>query len=554
MPLRIGIPPDDVKNSSNLPYDKGGINPNRKMGKKKSESQEKARQEIETNLAYGIRNRKPLLSLTALSLAREHALHKTFDTSTYIHFLWACAELSRTPDSEHAFWIYKHLRDSKVLSIDVFEKVSLVCAAKGNAYEALEVMDDYKELKYTPTEVFLSNIIIAFSRSKVSFQLIGSYIATNYKLFQTLQKEKGWRGTVHLYTEMAIAYGRWNQSELLLGILKDMMEANFEPSQHLCLSLLESSLLYSDKAVLQVIAGWLLDNFDVRLEFGSLTRLLVVACGHDSPELAQLGLQLMIKNGYKPGLNEYMSVVIACINANNARGAVGAIIAAEAAGFDPLAHSDGLATIHRLTRILSGLTRLDDMYFTLVDLMRGDNAVPKIAVCAIIRASGVVGQCDRAFATFQEVQSLFGMKHCVHTYNSLLFSLSCMKYPSTGNMLRVFQDMDDNAIKPDKESFSVLLSAIAETDEMHAFPTVVNMIKELGVRNVTARSLRRCAVMFALQGNADGTRMVQEAYAEHVDDTFPQFLEKRLEYIHNNQGLELMSGDKREKEKGIEEK
>jgi hypothetical protein len=53
----------------------------------------------------------------------------------------------------------------------------------------------------------------------------------------------------------------------------------------------------------------------------------------------------------------------------------------------------------------------------------------------VIMAAGRMGQIDRAFATFQEYEDLFGYKNSVVTFNALLFATVRSKQPS-GTPLR----------------------------------------------------------------------------------------------------------------------
>ena len=52
-------------------------------------------------------------------------------------------------------------------------------------------------------------------------------------------------------------------------------------------------------------------------------------------------------------------------------------------------------------------------------------------------ALGRLAQRDRAFATFQEFESVFHRVPVLHSYNALLFSIAYDKYPTVPRMLPV---------------------------------------------------------------------------------------------------------------------
>lgn len=69
-------------------------------------------------------------------------------------------------------------------------------------------------------------------------------------------------------------------------------------------------------------------------------------------------------------------------------------------------------------------SQVDEVYFLLVDLVRAGRPVPRIALDAIVEASGRLNFADRAFATFDEFEPLFGVKPDAHSFNALLASIA----------------------------------------------------------------------------------------------------------------------------------
>jgi hypothetical protein len=92
--------------------------------------------------------------------------------------------------------------------------------------------------------------------------------------------------------------------------------------------------------------------------------------------------------------------------------------------------------------------RLDSLYYALVELRRLDSTrkIPAIALNSVITAAGRVGHVDRAFATFQEYKSVFGLEYDVHSYNALLGACAMSKNPKVMAILAIIQDMEVRTI------------------------------------------------------------------------------------------------------------
>ena len=73
---------------------------------------------------------------------------------------------------------------------------------------------------------------------------------------------------------------------------------------------------------------------------------------------------------------------------------------------------------------------------------------------------------DRAFATFQEIGTIFDLQRDVHSYNSLLMANSCvLSYESKlTHMFSILQDMESRGIVPDALSFSILLEVRSKSN------------------------------------------------------------------------------------------
>lgn len=208
--------------------------------------------------------------------------------------------------------------------------------------------------------------------------------------------------------------------------------------------------------------------------------------------------------------------------------------------------------------------------------------IPRLALDVIIEASGRMGMIDRAFATFQEYVPLFNVVPDINSYNSLLSatSISSITFSSVNAMLTVFQDIESTseaskntnnnnntrviACSPNDRSFSLLLEAMAYYKDFRVFDEVFEYMHNSNIIPFP-RSLRRIAVSLALKNEWERvdkvTKLISDLnssiYGTDVPAThyhnkfniydknsFPLFLEKRLQNIKVNQNTEKNSLDK----------
>lgn len=152
---------------------------------------------------------------------------------------------------------------------------------------------------------------------------------------------------------------------------------------------------------------------------------------------------------------------------------------------------------------------LDKLYFGMVDQVRHGKIVPRIALDAIVEASGRLDMTDRAFATFREYKGLFNIHPDIHSYNSLLASCAYARNINMHTLLSVFQDLDDAVegvnSKPNSTSFTLLIEAMVDSDDFRVFDAVFAHMIESGVEP-TPRALRRAIVAFLKRGYGKAPR------------------------------------------------
>lgn len=174
----------------------------------------------------------------------------------------------------------------------------------------------------------------------------------------------------------------------------------------------------------------------------------------------------------------------------------------------------GYSLQERLSKSLNSLYRLDELYYALTDLLSRKIPVPAVALNAIIMGSGRRGNLDRAFATFQESQSMFMKKHDIFAYNALLFATARSRNPSVINLLSVYEEMEKNDIYPNHISFSILFELIGEVGNMTGFDEIKNHMISSGTVP-TDHSIRRVLTKLAKHGNFEQVdQLVKEFYPD----------------------------------------
>lgn len=164
-----------------------------------------------------------------------------------------------------------------------------------------------------------------------------------------------------------------------------------------------------------------------------------------------------------------------------------------------------------------GRAMLDGLYHALVEQVRSASAersvgahpdgehivppVPRLILDAVVESAGVVNLPDRAFAVFQEYQSLFLTKPDVHSYNALLAACAAQRKLNISAIFAIFQEMEASpeGIKPNEESFTILLHAMCVCKSFDIFEQVMeHMLSHRVLASRTA--LTNAAVALARSG------------------------------------------------------
>ena len=180
--------------------------------------------------------------------------------------------------------------------------------------------------------------------------------------------------------------------------------------------------------------------------------------------------------------------------------------------------------------------------------------MPRLVLDGIVEAAGRLGMNDRAFATFQEYRTLFGVTPDIHSYNSLL--AACVHTSPAQPRINmdvifsVFQEIETAASaanveaasresssfgavgcgmsKPNSRSFSLLIDAMVECKEFRVFGQILEHMQASGV-TASARSLRRAATALAREGHWDQVDVVKALISEQWTVPAPLHVQNTLQ-------------------------
>ncbi len=540
------------------------------LQQKKLHNEQNARNDVRSDMQRAITNKQPDAILASVAEARRKSIELT--TREISAVLWACEQLpAGDTRSEFAVWAYYAMRkQSTAIPTEVYERVAAVCARCGDSKTALQLSKDAQEGGFIPTEKFLTDVVTAVAADH-TVQV--SILDEIYKKFIEHAHKSQWKGSASMYSQVAGAYSRARQVSQVLSVLKRMTGGAHEPSLALCVYLLENAIFYgqSHVEVLRVLSTWCLMNFKVKLDRGVLDRMLQLACTASDEILAQTCIQLLMLGGYEVRPADYACWLRACIHKEDLVGAVEALISAETQGVDLLVETPTWGGGQRLQEeiahcLMKRGSTIDNVYFALVDLVRGNYKVPRIMLHAIIMASGYLGLQDRAFATFQELESLFAVERDVHTYNALLWAnAKCLPKDSRLSaiqahqdvLLQIMQNMEEvGHCTPNGTTFDILLTFLAESShtrfikhmtkkyDVNAYSSQDESFKHTPIAGLdgllnhvrennlvlTARTLRRVARASMAAGNSDQAEAaVRMLVSKCGQNNIPKFFQKQME-------------------------
>lgn len=364
------------------------------------------------------------------------------------------------------------------------------------------------------------------------------------------------------------------------------------------MKIFEHSLVRYDVAMTRVVLLWLVDaceyhahymQHDDRERFGPrltsksmffsrglLQRCLKLGGALGQPEITDLTKALYEATGMSMGPDEYKHMLMSYCRGNEVQSAIETMLIADASGFDLFGSNSAevnsddstsfqpteaslLCPRYFQKAIAAMLPRLDDvdrLYFSLADLAQAEMKPPVVALNALIIAQGNFRYLDRAFAVFQEFDSVFGVSPDADTYHALLEAIAKSRAPRVENMLRLMSDMDDAGFTPDIGCFSWLLETMMKTNDSDGAIGILDHVYSSALKTVTTttpdgkhvevekvipsllphlRTLRRMAIYFAKRGQKEQVQSILQMIREKSGNkVLPGYFTERLAYLEKN--------------------
>jgi Pentatricopeptide repeat domain len=240
---------------------------------------------------------------------------------------------------------------------------------------------------------------------------------------------------------------------------------------------------------------------------------------------------LLVKAGYPVTAAHHAALIRSKLTDEDYVGACSSAAEAEAAGIDLFSSPEGshMAQSHGESlawyfgdRLARSVSTLDQVYFSLVDVLRADGQAAKLCLDSVVLGAGKRGTVDRAFATFQEYQTLFSVRPDVVSYNALLCAAAHTRAPTVQTFLKIFERMESDNVTPDGTSFSYLFETMVETSDFKDLDAVIGHMKALQIVP-SARSVRRLAVEQAKLGEWGRVDDLQELLRHPWEEGTPGY-------------------------------
>lgn len=195
--------------------------------------------------------------------------------------------------SNRLFMLFNRLKELNALTTEAFELLMAALKFRGDVYMSIDLMNEHKKSSLPLTSNFYSSflsVLVDRPMQNAENQEIFHYLNKNYD-----SDKASLINSAHLFVNLCILFCR-HRHEKAVDILVDMISAHLEPSQQLCLDLLNVALLTKEVKVLRVLTGWYSKaaSFrNYRLEFGHLNRILEISGGEGDSVLASTTIEVI---------------------------------------------------------------------------------------------------------------------------------------------------------------------------------------------------------------------------------------------------------------------
>jgi len=439
----------------------------------------------------------------------------------------------------------------------VYNLMLRACANIADGVCALEVWDHMQETGFSAGEETMSFVVMALAKARMRLEAQARFEEA---------VEKGLVLSPAAKSCLISCHARALDGEAAARVLEVTVEDGRSPenpgvvSGNMVTKVLEVGIETGNVKVLR--QG--LNALTMPVDRGMGLQILNMAAKRGDGQLAMDVFYALEGWGFSPTASVFNAVIQALGISKNDVAMLKALNEMCALGFTP---SEG--TLHLVARQLSkSVARLDEAYNNLVALQKayqdhvrqeaegrqeqqavdgkdGEGADPAFvpnaplpvsgsAVYLIVLGCAYANQLDRAFATFEDYQPVFGLAYDTNASNALL--LACLRSRSlqVGAAISVMNEMDRLGIAPNDETCHLMVRILAQAKEadVKRMESVLSHMDEKGVvlRPATQRLL---ILWYALLGEHD--RAQELLSGMHAQGCYvPSYFEERLKQIRLN--------------------
>jgi hypothetical protein len=431
---------------------------------------------------------------------------------------------------EEAFIIYHELREKNQLTEPILAELIARAAYDRGTKHLGGVVELYADYGFVMTSVLWNRILTGLFHTGNNSKS-ARYFFSNFKLGYV---EHGWRINRRTFRKIFQSY----ISDNLVGgfrflpeVLDVFVQHGTKIDNQILDEMLTASLHRLDSQATEAIMGIGLKEFMARpnqfkshFNRGRITRLLQTAAVQPGqPMVARVALEWATTVGVEPREVDMALWVRSALAKKDFKDAIEVLVLTKKTGLDLRSGPYG-GWLHRefvlqLQGVVTKSRRragdhtiptkdLDSVYNNLLDLARSDWQIPALALDSIITCAGMVGNTDRAFATFDEYSELFGLERDVTAYNALMEGVSFQGFHSVQNLLAIMARMEEDEVEPNGTSFSCLFTAMAPGCTRippQEIDLILDMMEEKGCRPLPFTIARLAQILSQIQGEQTQT-------------------------------------------------
>ncbi|XP_024521516.1 pentatricopeptide repeat-containing protein At1g26460, mitochondrial-like [Selaginella moellendorffii] len=322
--------------------------------------------------------------------------------------------------------------------------------------------------------------------------------------------EKGFEPSRTTINEVALATARSHQTKLGASLLKDLKAGKLPlPMLNTCAELLMAASEVDDnecaRLALAAITERPMAKFGPKmiLDEGTMIAVLGSAARTGDTALCNHAWEALVHHtqgiGKTPSVEAYLARVHALALSGDMSTAFRAVWELEVHhGRKQDSDTEAFSPFTSLKSLASACSRggaaaLDAAYYKLEEAHTKKQGVSIAAINCVIQGCANLWDSERAYQTFEAIESVFGLRPDIHSCNALLHALGRTKM--TEDALRVYDYIKEAGFKPDKWTYMLLADAhIVNHDANAALDVLQTMIENhhRPFRQTTLKVWTRC--------------------------------------------------------------